>query len=699
MNVLLSDDHHDLHYPPQYKSESGECSSRYDESQSSELSAGLVNGRDRAKSSESIESGDRHGRLLLAALLENFCRLYEADPKKSERLFSVLCKTLSAMGILDQENVSELAGVRSQYSKAFKHLMLQAKEAVDKEDEKSILANGRTISYHNDLTRIGDPKDYSSGNETPEKSDIFAIESTGSRLSLADWLGYEDTKYYSEFEELGLLGKGGFGAVYHVRNKIDEREYAVKKITMRRASTNHAKIYREIKTLARLEHPNIIRYFSSWLEHSRLPKKKNNDARHVTKAPSALDSQNDDMLFQMDHEEPSFSTGNPHNNTDLEDSCGVVFEASDNEEDEAHDNISAMSFDHYRNRQDSKPRQDSRSSAGTASSAQTTSSLAYSFEQEASSMPSSARFRHDSMSGSVEEIPRDRKSLFSMSLPHNQSKYNRRRRKSEASVQLTLFIQMHLCPSTLRDHIRARNSVYCERVSKVDHKFTSRTYIDLFRSILEGAKYVHHSGLCHRDIKPSNIFLAQVEAHDRNAVEVIEPESGRVIWIAPKLGDFGLVLPTFSGDGDGGVEDEDDEEEEEEDGVGTAIYGAPEQFSRLQSHMTSKCDVFALGIVFFEMLYWSTNTAMERAKLLGDLRGGILPDQFVRDNPAESAVILAMTCVDPAKRPSVEEILEMEIVVSREQKEKTFELKRIMDENKALRQRIMELELGANASQ
>lgn len=242
---------------------------------------------------------------------------------------------------------------------------------------------------------------------------------------------------------------------------------------------------------------------------------------------------------------------------------------------------------------------------------------------------------------------------------------------------------MHLCPTTLRDHIRARNRAYCDMES-FRERLSSHSYIGLFRAILEGANHVHRCGLCHRDIKPSNVFLSQVDRSDSGAIEVIDTTTGEVSWVIPKIGDFGLVLPTG-----GDLEMDADEE----DGVGTAIYAAPEQFSRLlPSQMTSKCDVFALGIVFFEMLHYSTNTAMERSKLLSDLRHGVLPDDFVQSHTAEAVVILAMTCADPVKRPSVEEILEMEILVTAEEKEKDKELARIKQENAELRKRIQELE-------
>ena len=53
---------------------------------------------------------------------------------------------------------------------------------------------------------------------------LSRMQPTATRLTQAH------SRYREEFEELCELGRGGFGCVHQVRNKLDGRHYAVKKI-------------------------------------------------------------------------------------------------------------------------------------------------------------------------------------------------------------------------------------------------------------------------------------------------------------------------------------------------------------------------------------------------------------------------------------------------------------------------------------
>ena len=82
------------------------------------------------------------------------------------------------------------------------------------------------------------------------------------------------SRYKSDFIELGLLGRGGGGEVVKVRNRLDRRIYAIKKIILESEEGRFAeygaiqnrKLRREVTTISRMTHKNIVRYYQAWVE-------------------------------------------------------------------------------------------------------------------------------------------------------------------------------------------------------------------------------------------------------------------------------------------------------------------------------------------------------------------------------------------------------------------------------------------------
>eukprot|EP01103_Thecamoeba_quadrilineata_P002795 TRINITY_DN1266_c4_g1_i1.p1 TRINITY_DN1266_c4_g1~~TRINITY_DN1266_c4_g1_i1.p1 ORF type:complete len:461 (-),score=102.19 TRINITY_DN1266_c4_g1_i1:40-1422(-) len=74
-------------------------------------------------------------------------------------------------------------------------------------------------------------------------------------------------RFHTDFEHSHVLGRGAYGKVVKVKNRLDGQPYAIKKIRL--SATNNSlnrKILREVLTLSRLSHPNIVRYYQSWTE-------------------------------------------------------------------------------------------------------------------------------------------------------------------------------------------------------------------------------------------------------------------------------------------------------------------------------------------------------------------------------------------------------------------------------------------------
>eukprot|EP00884_Botryococcus_braunii_P009448 jgi/Botrbrau1/18504/Bobra.0072s0083.1 len=74
-----------------------------------------------------------------------------------------------------------------------------------------------------------------------------------------------------EFEVQKLLGKGSYGTVYRVKRLSDAQVYALKEADVQRMSpAERLDAINEIRLLASLHHPNIIRYHEAIVEDNKL---------------------------------------------------------------------------------------------------------------------------------------------------------------------------------------------------------------------------------------------------------------------------------------------------------------------------------------------------------------------------------------------------------------------------------------------
>ncbi|XP_019525004.3 eIF-2-alpha kinase GCN2 [Aedes albopictus] len=80
-------------------------------------------------------------------------------------------------------------------------------------------------------------------------------------------LAAEKSRLQTEFEVLSHIGKGAYGDVLKVRNILDNRQYAIKRILLpARSKQFYKKMTREVELLSRLNHENVVRYYNSWVE-------------------------------------------------------------------------------------------------------------------------------------------------------------------------------------------------------------------------------------------------------------------------------------------------------------------------------------------------------------------------------------------------------------------------------------------------
>ncbi|XP_059104720.1 interferon-induced, double-stranded RNA-activated protein kinase [Peromyscus eremicus] len=69
-----------------------------------------------------------------------------------------------------------------------------------------------------------------------------------------------DSRLNEDYEDIQVIGSGGFGQVFKAKHRIDRKTYAIKRVTY-----NTKKALREVKALAALNHVNIVQYHICWL--------------------------------------------------------------------------------------------------------------------------------------------------------------------------------------------------------------------------------------------------------------------------------------------------------------------------------------------------------------------------------------------------------------------------------------------------
>ncbi|KAJ8389507.1 hypothetical protein AAFF_G00118970 [Aldrovandia affinis] len=486
------------------------------------------------------------------------------------------------------------------------------------------------------------------------------------------------SRYLTDFEPVQCLGRGGFGVVFEARNKVDDCNYAIKRIRLPNRELAREKVMREVKALAKLEHPGIIRYFNAWQESPPEGWQEEMDQRWLKDAsttdwplsspdqmealsvkvpvskPMPMDSlsmagEARDATGATSEGRPSFaptlstpevsSAGDKGGGDDApsgpppppplgQDS--FMSERDSQAELEASD--SPHSFELYPPR---GPADCNSSSfdivfedsgcddASEPAEAASPSTLTGGWASTASRTqtldpgpaPSSSPPRPTSLSLAPCPSPASQPAL---------------RPRPLASPKVYLYIQMQLCrKENLKDWM-AQRSLPEQR----DHS----ECLGIFLQIAEAVDFLHSKGLMHRDLKPSNIFFTLDDV--------------------VKVGDFGLVTAMD--------QEEDDEEEpsvltpmpayaRHTGQVGTKLYMSPEQLSG--NSYSHKVDIYSLGLILFELLC-PFRTQMERVRTLTEVKDLQFPTVFAQDNVQEVGMVRSMLSRIPGERPEAAEITE-----------------------------------------
>lgn len=431
------------------------------------------------------------------------------------------------------------------------------------------------------------------------------------------------SRYATEFSEVRVLGRGSFGEVYHVKNHIDGQNYAIKKIPLSHRRLQQLQggnqnqlesIMKEIRTLARLEHTNVVRYYGAWVEQAHI-----SDLLH-SKNMSAMEFQHEEshsLYVEESNDEQSF---------------GVVFEHSEVSAVEARSNSTSAESE-----ADASHHSRRRYSHATSSSRFSKNSLTRSLEddEEVESIPRDVNFASH---GQLSTIGGTDDDIFTDGLSYDASKLQIQRRRQNGSQlpAVVLHIQMSLHPISLNAYLSPQSVGPIEHghASSRRHCFHMIPSLRLMLRIISGVEYLHAKSIIHRDLKPANIFLSPSENGELDGCPSCMANYGSTPdYCHPRIGDFGLVAdvshlndcptPSF------------EENPKLERVVGTEFYRPPlttngENYSngmfQTGNHQFSyiideTLDVYALGVILFELLY-RLNTKMERQMVLTDLTKG-----------------------------------------------------------------------------
>mmetsp|Transcript_43411 Transcript_43411/g.48869 ORF Transcript_43411/g.48869 Transcript_43411/m.48869 type:complete len:840 (+) Transcript_43411:52-2571(+) len=672
---------------------------------------------------------DHERQVLLLFLLAQVCALHDPTP----RTFTVHVLGLFEQGILDREAIhflfelgfvpsstvdsrgilatTERAGFTTTSADTTKRRGVVSADHKEQQIEVSITMNGTTTvegatklaiaspihkketlrsleatairrklsqhdNIHNGATRSNNKKNTKPSNgEIPSPDDINRSSSSSANKSWhVDHFPLSMSRYQREFKEISLINAGAFGQVYRVVRHLDGGyEYAVKKITfdaMGYSNESIQRIIREVQCLAAVnDHPNIVRYYTSWWEPTwmtgsirgsesgRISGRRNNS----TASRSSRKELRKEFL-QIDAANPNVDSSTQNKRT-----WKTIQETARNVSEDL-SSASSSSWSSYSDDDD--------------------------YDFSGGKKIRRRRFSLDGGTGSIEEGSLE--SYHSHNLePWTEvcddsymTKTAARRRRSSRQTrklistthpyqyQISLYIQMELChPATLQDWIMERN----RRVPDYNYKERIGPALEIFQQICSGLAHIHKASVIHRDLKPANIFVCNegkvikigdfglskqlhdiaknCSASEHSSSSTPQEPSRQNYWHHSRTENKDYIIPSRCEDpstqmlleyNTGGLNPP-----LLTAGIGTASYAAPEQVQS-KSYDTS-VDIYSLGLIFLELVC-CFETDHERLHNLQQCRYQRVP-KWIDDNyPDIATTILACTRPKARERPKASDL-------------------------------------------
>jgi eukaryotic translation initiation factor 2-alpha kinase 3 len=307
------------------------------------------------------------------------------------------------------------------------------------------------------------------------------------------------SRFLTDFQLISCLGKGGFGVVFQVVNKLDEINYAVKRILLPSKMESRERVLREVKTLANCEHKNIVRYFHAWVEQPPRNWQEQKDKEILSRdifstsitieSPSPTD---DSKLFSALITNQSHPTAQQQNSTTSNSNWLMNLKKRDFSE------FSRAKCDDEDDYDDSFIQFKADTTTDEGSGKRSSVCDDHSFKIEFKNSTNASEVTKISIEESAKNAKKRRQNL-SLDLTNTSNALNLLPKKVNSTdsrelnhVRMYLYIQMQLCMKTsLKDWLK-----------DTDLKMREGETVVIWNQIIQAVHYVHLKGLIHRDLKP-----------------------------------------------------------------------------------------------------------------------------------------------------------------------------------------------------